>query len=398
MTPPATLPPDPSRIRRLLVIRRKALGDAVVTLPAVLRLAAAFPLARVDLVVDRPYAPLLAALARGLVILPWPPRREDAGAAATPAGGAGVADDAVPGVPPGGWVRCLRAARYDLVVDYLGSPRTALWTALSGAPLRVGYDLRWRRWAYNVRAPRNREGRFPLAEFAGEGFLDPLRALGLPTAPWRPALAGGSAALGADYLRWRDGWRATPGRCIGLALSATWSAKAWPAGSAAALYRRAQAEGARPLIVTGPGDERLAASIRAELPDAAFTPPTTLPELADLLSGLDLLVATDCGPRHLAAALDVPTVTLFGPTDPRGWNPEHPRHVVVRTGETCSPCDLIECPIPGHPCMTGLTAEMVWTKVQTLLEATPRGAETAPAGERRGADGDPAARRRGRPG
>ncbi len=319
------------------MIRRRALGDALVTLPAVLRLAEAFPAARIDLVVDRAFAALLTGLAPGLTILPWPPGR---------------------GERPR-WIARLRAARYDLALDYLGSPRTALWTALTGAPLRVGYALRGRAWAYNVRVPRNRDGATPLAAFAGEAFLDPLRALGLAPAPWR--------AVGAAAAHPNPGSAGPSGPRIGLALGATWPAKGWPLAHAAELAALAAAAGATVLLLPGPGEERLAAEFRSVAPAAEVAPPTSLVELAALLATLDLLVATDCGARHLAAALEVPTVTLFGPTDPRGWNPADPRHVAARTGESCSPCDLTICPIPGHPCMTGLTGSLVWDKVQALL-------------------------------
>ncbi len=340
---PAT---DPARVRRILVIRRRALGDALVTLPAVLRLAEAFPEARIDFVVDRPFAELLSGLAPGLTILPWPPPR-----AQRPR-----------------WIERLRAARYDLVFDYLGNPRTALWTALTGAPLRVGYELRGRAWAYNVRVPRNRDGATPLAAFAGEAFLDPLRALGLAPAPWRAVGAvARSGSPGSLFAVWVAAWAERSGPRIGLALGATWPAKGWPLAQAVELAARAAAAGGAVLLVPGPGEERLVADFRAAAPGLEVAPPTTLVELAALLATLDVLVATDCGPRHLAAALEVPTVTLFGPTDPRGWNPADPRHVVARTGESCSPCDLKFCPIPGHPCMTGLTGPFVWDKVQNLL-------------------------------
>lgn len=334
------------RVRRILVIRRRALGDVLVTLPAVLALAEAFPEARLDLVVDRPYAALLAGLAPELTLLPWPP-------------------------PPGErsrWSARLRAARYDLVCDYLGSPRTAIWTVLTGAPLRVGYALRGRGWAYNVRVPRNRDGATPLAAFAGEAFLDPLRALGLTPSPWRAAGEAAAPAVGeGPFADWLRAWAGRGGPRIGLALGATWPAKAWPLACAAELAELAAAAGAVVLLVPGPGEARLAAEFQAAAPAAQVAPPTSLLELAALLPTLDVLVATDCGTRHLAAALAVPTVTLFGPTDPRGWNPADPRHVAVRTGERCSPCDLKSCPIPGHPCMTGLTGSLVWHKVQTLL-------------------------------
>ncbi len=342
------------RPRRILAIRRKALGDVLVTLPAVAELARAFPGARIDLVVDRPYVDLVACLAPELTLLCWPPS-------------AGLGPDATGGAE--GWVRRLRAGRYDLAIDFLGTPRTALWTALSGARCRVGYDLRLRSWAYNLVVPRNRDGTTRLRAFAGEAFLDPLRALGLAPAPWRPASgkAPALATLGARYQQWHAGWSSGPRPRIGLVLSASWSAKAWPAAQAAALCRLAAAAGAAPLMIPGPADEPIAAALRVAAPEVTLAPPTDLRELAHLLGCLDLLIATDCGARHLAALLGTPTATLFGPTDPAGWNPADPRHVAIRTGEPCSPCDLTVCPVPGHPCLDGLPAAQVWTAARALL-------------------------------
>ncbi len=344
-------------IRRILVIRRKALGDVLVTLPAVQHLAAAFPDARLDLVVDRPYAPLLQNLAHGLEVVAWPPTT-----------GAGP------------WLGRLRAAGYDLVLDYLGSPRTALWTALCGAPLRIGYDLPLRRWAYNLRVARNRAGARGVVQFAGEAFLDPLRALGLAPPPWRPGAAAGSApaaeaGLGPAYRDWAAAWRREIRPRAALMFSATWPAKAWPAREGAALYRRLEAAGLAPILVTGPGDQALAAALREAAPDARFAPPTTLPELADLVAGCAVFVGTDNGARHLAALLGLPTVTVFGPTDPRGWNPDDPRHVAVTQPVPCAPCDLTRCPVPGHPCLDSLAADRV---AAAVLRVVGRVSESSP--------------------
>ncbi len=337
--------------RRVLVLRRKALGDALVTLPAVLRLASSLPAADIDLVVDRPFAPLLASMAGRLRVVAWPP----------PSGTAG------------GWVRSLRAARYDLVIDYLGSPRTALWTALSGAPLRVGYDLPRRRWAYNVRVPRNREREVSVAAFAGEAFLDPLRVLGLAPAPWRAGEAAAppaaAAALGREYRDWMTDLCRRPGPRAALVFSATWPAKAWPVAHAARLAAALEDAGVVPVFVTGPGDVELARDLLREAPGVAFAPPTTLPELADLLARCQVCVATDNGARHLAACVGTATVTLFGPTDPRGWNPADPRHVAVTRPVPCAPCDLTVCPVHGHPCLDDLTPDAVANVVRRLLGA-----------------------------
>jgi len=335
---------------RILLIRRKALGDALVTIPAVREVARKWADAHIDLVIDRPFAPLIQALVPEVEVVVWPTGPDES------------------------WIRRLLGARYDLVIDWLGSPRTAGWTLLTGARTRVGYDLPRRRWAYNIRVPRNSLARESLTEFAGEAFMDPLRALGLQPSPWR----SGSAVtegfvpepdrLGEAYRKWAALGLTDSRPLVILVMSATWSAKAWPDDAIVKLFALLKAEGIRPLLVTGPGDETLEDRLRNMLPPDGIAPPTNLLELADLLGHARLFVGTDCGVRHLAACLNIPTVTLFGPTDPGGWNPAVPTHVALRTGEDCSPCDLARCPVPGHPCMAELTPEMVMIPVRKLLD------------------------------
>ena len=198
----------PAAPERILMIRRRGLGDALVTLPAAIALRATWPDAELDLIVDRALADLFDAR-EGWNVLAWDSR-----------GGPGALD----------WIRRLRSRRYDLVIDFLSTPQTAVWTALSGARRRVGYDLCWRRWAYNVPVPRNRMVGRPLRQFAGESFLDPLRELGLAVPPWRPGLriVLDETAFGDPYRRWRGILDESTRPRVGLVLSATWPAKAWP--------------------------------------------------------------------------------------------------------------------------------------------------------------------------
>jgi ADP-heptose:LPS heptosyltransferase len=151
-------------------------------------------------------------------------------------------------------------------------------------------------------------------------------------------------------------------------MSATWEAKAWLPAQVCRLFGLLAEQGYSPLVITGPGDQALEEALRQELPAEGFAPPTNLLEMADLLGKLDLFVGTDNGARHLASGLGLPTVTLFGPTDPVGWNPADPRHVVVRNKVPCSPCDLTVCPVAGHPCLEELSAEQVMNAVQKLTE------------------------------
>jgi len=212
-------------------------------------------------------------------------------------------------------------------------------------------------------------------QFAGEAFLDPLRALGLAPPPWRAPVGGRSpsladtlaAGLGAAYRRWDADWPLGGRPRIALMFSASWPAKAWPAREGAALHDQLAAAGCDPVLVCGPGDAQLAADLRAAAPQARFAPPTTLVELAHLISRCAVFVGTDSGPRHLAALLGVPTVTVFGPTNPRGWNPDDPRHVAVTRDVPCAPCELTRCPVAGHPCLDDLPAVTVAAAVRNLL-------------------------------
>jgi ADP-heptose:LPS heptosyltransferase len=337
--------PADRRIERILLIRRKGLGDALVTLPAVRRISEAWPAASIDLVMDRPFADFVGGLAPNVRTLAWSP-----------------AQRLVP------WLLELRRARYDLVIDYLGSPRTALWTALCGASLRVGYDLPRRRWAYNIRVPRNATGGRPLRQFAGEAFLDPLRALGMAPAGWEPQPSHDAAGpLGDRYLEWVEAHpRDARPRAV-VVLSASWPAKAWPASRGAELCDGLAEAGVQPVLAPGPGDDDLVAAVAAASGAVVVAPPTTLPELLELMRGADVFVGTDNGARHLAMAAGLPTVTLFGPTSPGGWNPDHPYHVAMAAGAPCAPCNLTRCPVAGHPCMEDLAPAAVVEAARRLI-------------------------------
>jgi ADP-heptose:LPS heptosyltransferase len=88
--------------------------------------------------------------------------------------------------------------------------------------------------------------------------------------------------------------------------------------------------------------------------------------LAGLLAELDAFVGADSGPAHVAAAVQVPTVTLFGPTDPRLTAPLGPAQRALWRQPSCSPCFLRECPI-DHRCLRALEVEEVETAVMAAL-------------------------------
>jgi heptosyltransferase-2 len=93
---------------------------------------------------------------------------------------------------------------------------------------------------------------------------------------------------------------------------------------------------------------------------------TSLGELVGVLSRLRLLLTNDSGPMHVAAALGVPLVAVFGPTDWRETGPVGERHRLVREPVHCSPCLLRECPI-DHRCMRRVGVERVVAEARAML-------------------------------
>jgi ADP-heptose:LPS heptosyltransferase len=109
-----------------------------------------------------------------------------------------------------------------------------------------------------------------------------------------------------------------------------------------------------------------------------LSPPRTVRELAALLSAVRLLIGNDSGPKHLAAAVGTPTLTVYGPTDPRTWSPRGPAHLALQHEVTCGPCDRTSC--PDLRCLLSVSAGRMAAWAQSALA---RG-DTAPAP---GADG-----------
>jgi ADP-heptose:LPS heptosyltransferase len=94
---------------------------------------------------------------------------------------------------------------------------------------------------------------------------------------------------------------------------------------------------------------------------------TSLGGLAAIISELDLFISNDTGPAHIANAVDTPSITIFGPVDPKRWAAlDQQRHPYVRRPVACSPCGYWECPI-DHRCLRWLTPDMVKASAAQLL-------------------------------
>jgi heptosyltransferase-2 len=139
------------------------------------------------------------------------------------------------------------------------------------------------------------------------------------------------------------------------------SAKCWPPGRFAELANRMQLQADADIVLFGTAaEESVSCAIAAGMrrPPIDLTGKTTIADLPALFSQCHLFIGNDSGAMHVAAAVGLPVVAVFGPTDPHGTAPVTPRCTIVQEKPYCSPCFLRRCPI-DHRCMRRVTTEMV---------------------------------------
>ena len=263
--------------------------------------------------------------------------------------------------------RELRRERYQLVV----AMQTAMWSHLvaflSGAPYRLGrYQKRFRSTLTHAWRGKYRKGEthevdrnLELVRLIcyGEGN----RKLVFHLSPDEIATAK------AQLASWGIGGGSL---IIGIHPGGSSFDKRWPEKRYAELADRlAHHYKATILLLRGPGEEALTDNIQEAMhfpvvPHA----PETIRELGALLSCCDLVVCNDSGPMHLAAAVDVPTVAIFGPTDHVAWHPLSGNASIVRRDMPCWPCSAHKCKI-GWECTKKLPIEPVWNAAIATVEA-----------------------------
>jgi lipopolysaccharide heptosyltransferase II len=148
-----------------------------------------------------------------------------------------------------------------------------------------------------------------------------------------------------------------------------WISKNWPLSHFIELGHRLRSQLPASLFILGDKDAADAAqAIEAALPGAVnLAGRTSLVEMGSFLSAMDVLVANDSGPMHMAAAVGTPVVALFGPTDPRRTGPYGEAHHVVQAPLPCRPCYRRECRLKGHACLADLKPEKVLACVEAAL-------------------------------
>jgi len=327
----------------LLVRAVNWLGDAVLTTPALGAVRAAFPRSRIALAAK----PLVAELFRHHPdideILVYDKEGRHAGAA--------------------GMLRMagvLRRRNLDAAILFQNAFDAGLLAFLAGIPDRAGYATDGRRMLLSRAVPVTEE---VLRLHHAEYYLHLVEGLGIPR-PANPVMRLQVTGEERDAMSARLASLGVPkgSRILGINPGATYgSAKRWyPDRFAAVADTLSEEWGASVALMGSVPEMPLAAEIEAAMrrKPVNLAGRTTVRELMALLSLCGFLVTNDSGPMHIAAALGIPLVAIFGPTDWRATSPWTRKAKVVRVDVDCSPCMRRECD-RGHECMLGVTSDMV---------------------------------------
>jgi heptosyltransferase-2 len=364
-----------SRDPRILVRGTNWLGDAVMTTPALLRLREKFPESHIALLTPEKLQQLWQNHPAVNEVISFSP---------------GESIFAV--------AKKLRAGKFDRAVVLPNSPRSAIETFLAGIPERIGYTRPWRNFFLTrIAAPRadavimrkrtvveikeliaqkpearNRTPEFPKSAHQSYEYLHLAAAMGANSEALSPRLFVTLEEV--EVTGKKFGLERSAGPIFGLNPGAEYGpAKRWPIEKfAAAAKEIQQSTNGTWILFGGKNDAGLTNQIQSALGSGPgihnLAGKTSLRELMALLNLCRVFLTNDTGPMHVAAALGVPVVAIFGSTSPVLTGPVSSgnlRHHALTSDAPCSPCFLRECPIDFR-CMNGIAVERV---VKAVAEA-----------------------------
>lgn len=279
-------------------------------------------------------------------------------------------DELIPFAAPKGWkgwrekwalVSELRKRRFDCAVLFQNAFEAAALVRLAGIPMRIGYARDARSWLLTRAIPVPRPDEIP--KHQQFYYLELLKRANL------------ISDYPTDSVIRLTGVRAAEisGTVVGISPGAAYGgAKRWPAERfAEAAVQIARERGASVAVFGSKAETAICDAVRERVRSAgvecvSFAGRTELAEFIERAAACEVYLTNDSGPMHIASALGVPTVAIFGATDDVATGPTGLHSRVVREPVECSPCLLRECPI-DHRCMTRVSAARVADVALELL-------------------------------
>ena len=353
---------------KILIVKTSAIGDVIHTLPALLSLRHHYPDAHIAWLIEEMAADLITghpALNRVLV------SRRKAWLADLQAGRVLRALREFVR-----FIRTVRDTRYDLIIDFQGLLKSAIWVLLAKGVRKVGFGRGMHHAELSYVVLNEPVPAVDMNQHAIERELLLLKGIGVPTTGVRYELpispeheSEAAALLRASGIDDRD-------RLVVINPMARWPTKLWEPASFAAVADGLEGQGIRVIFTGGTQDRSSIDEICRLMTSKSrrVDGRTSLKTLAAIYRRAQVLLTTDSGPMHLAVAIGTTVVALFGPTAPWRTGPYGPGHTVLRAGISCSPCFKKDCWTTDYEeraCMKRLTVDEVVRAVMEKMATAP---------------------------
>ncbi|HEX8177933.1 MAG TPA: glycosyltransferase family 9 protein [Pyrinomonadaceae bacterium] len=337
-------------VRRVLVVRLRSIGDTVLATPALDALRRFLPAARIDLLLEDWVAPLLDGF---------------------------DAVDNIITVAPGSTrarlsvARALRAAHYDVAYNLHGGTTATLLVRAAAARQRVGYASYQYSLLYNHRAPASSELWGRAKTHSVEQQLALLGWTGVPVSDRPPTrLVVTPAADASVQTKLRAAGLTEPQPFALIHPAAAFDSKQWATENFARVAEAVAARGLTPVAIAAPDERAVLTRLCAlsSVPIQTFAD-LTLPEVTALAARARLFVGNDSGIAHIAAAVNTPSVVVFGSSNIAHWRPwTRGRAEIVREEMPCAPCPGYTCgEFAEAQCIRRVTVARVAAAVESLL-------------------------------
>jgi heptosyltransferase-2 len=341
---------DKIRPKNILIRATNWIGDAVLTTPAIAAIGQAFPEAKVTVLAKPAIAELFLKNPFIHEIMVYQNRSRHKGIL--------------------GKLRLildLREKKFDLAILLQNAFEAALLAFLAGISQRYGYATDGRGWLLTHPVPLNKETK---EKHQLNYYLDLLQPLGITASHKKLVLVVTSDEEMASSDRLKQHHIQKSDLIIGINPGSTYgTAKRWAPERFAELAERLMTEqGAKVLIFGGREETELVKEIydRMKQKPIQFAGQTSIRQLMALIKQCRIFITNDTGPMHIANAVGIPVVAIFGSTNPKTTSPAQPGYRLVRKGVSCSPCLLRTCPI-DHRCMDWITVDEVYRAAKQAM-------------------------------
>lgn len=344
---------DWEKVKRILVIRLRSIGDTVLATPSLAALRRQLPAAQIDILLEDWVAPLLEGF--------------DAVDNVIPVGRSGLERMRT--------ARRLRRTGYDVVFNLHGGTTSTFFTRATGAPHRVGYANYQYPNFYTELLSSSADfwGRTPT--HSAEQQLALLGFVGIPVEDRPPSrLPIATAAIESIEQRLANSAFPIPHSEFALLHPSTaFITKQWPVENFARLAEHLAERGLATVAVASKSETAVLDELvaRSRVPVTAFDD-LSLPEITALASRARLFVGNDSGIAHIAAAVGTPTAVIFGSSNRDHWRPwgDAPSEIIFEEFD-CQPCPGYRCEVFGEPrCILSIPPESVIAAVNRLLKAS----------------------------